>query len=339
MRKYCEKCNKEVETKVMKLEETYEIHGEPITVETDVRVCAECGEDLWDEKLDDATLLATYNEYRKKHNLLFPDEIKEIREKYGLSQRGFARILGWGDETLKRYERGGAQDKARDSLLVFMKDPKNMAKYLEENKGSIDPKLFAKVQTAIKTLEKGGEETFLPVPGDFLRSFFPPSPCKENGFRTFDYEKFAAMVWFFAGKEDAGKVLETKLMGLLYYSDMFFFKKNCVSISGERYVRRSCGPVPENFELLLGVMEFERIVRADVLLEDGYEKHVVVADEGIFENILSEKETAMLEKVWEKFKDFGAEEMSDYLYRGKGYAETEEGKVISYIRNASFCSG
>lgn len=35
-----------------------------------------------------------------------PEEIKKIREQYGLSQRSFAKLLNWGDKTICRYENG-----------------------------------------------------------------------------------------------------------------------------------------------------------------------------------------------------------------------------------------
>ena len=63
-------------------------------------MCAECGEELFCEKLDSATLVNAYNEYRRRHKLLLPEEIKKIREQYGLSQRSFAKLLNWGDKTI-----------------------------------------------------------------------------------------------------------------------------------------------------------------------------------------------------------------------------------------------
>lgn len=77
-----------------------------VYIDAQVMVCAECGEELFCEELDSATLVNAYNEYRRKHKLLLPDEIKKIREKYGLSQRSFAKLLNWGDKTICRYENG-----------------------------------------------------------------------------------------------------------------------------------------------------------------------------------------------------------------------------------------
>ena len=103
MRKYCEECGREVETKVITKRESYDVCGESIEVDAQILVCAECGEEFYCEELDNATLIRAYNEYRRRHKLLLPEEIKKIREQYGLSQRSFAKLLNWGDKTICRY--------------------------------------------------------------------------------------------------------------------------------------------------------------------------------------------------------------------------------------------
>lgn len=74
--------------------------GDDIEIEIQVLICSNCGNELYDEELDSQTLLKVYNEYRKKYKLLLPDEIKNIRETYGLSQRSFAKLLNWGAKTI-----------------------------------------------------------------------------------------------------------------------------------------------------------------------------------------------------------------------------------------------
>ena len=86
MRKYCEECGKEVETKVIEKRETYNVCGESIEVNAQILVCAECGEELYCEELDNSTLIQAYNEYRRRHKLLLPEEIKKIREQYEVLQ-------------------------------------------------------------------------------------------------------------------------------------------------------------------------------------------------------------------------------------------------------------
>ena len=325
MRKYCEVCGKEVETKVISKEETYVVCGESIEVNAQVLVCAECGEEFYCEELDNATLLHAYNEYRRKHKLLLPEEIRKIREQYNLSQRGFARLLNWGDKTICRYENGAIQDKAHNSLLLFLREPENMRIFLTENEVSLDEKQKKKLLDTVDRLEQDSE---FRVGIRLFDHFFSRIPCEENGFKGFDYEKLCAMVLFFANK--CTEILKTKLMKLLNYADMVFYKENGISISGLKYVHLPYGPVPDNFDMLIGKMTADHIVHIEVTFDNGYEKHYVIPECEVTSRALSEAEIEVLERVYEKFKDFGSVQISDYSHQEKGYCSTQQGEIISY---------
>ena len=326
MKGYCDTCGKEVETKIINRQETFNVCGERITVDAQILVCTECGEELFCEELDSATLINAYNEYRRKHKLLLPEEIKKIREQYGLSQRGFAKLLNWGDKTICRYENGSVQDKAHNSLLLFLREPENMRTYLTENEVVLSENQKTKL---LETVEKLKQDNNYRVDKRFFERFFLKIPCEENGFKGFDYEKLCAMVLFFAHK--SSELAKTKLMKLLNYSDKIFYKENGVSMSGLRYVHLTYGPVPENFDMLLGKMSADRIVHIDVIMYDnGYEKHKVVPECDIPENIFSAKELEVLERIYIKFKDFGSCDISNYSHKEKGYIATKQGEIISY---------
>lgn len=325
MRKYCDVCGKDVETKVITKKETYKVCGESTEVEAQVLICAECGEEFYCEEFDNATLVRAYNEYRRKHKLLFPEEIKQIREQYGLSQRGFAKLLNWGDKTICRYENGSVQDKAHNSLLLFLREPENMRIYLTENEILLDEKQKMKLLDTVEKLEKDSEHR---NSIRFFELFFSDVPCEENGFKGFDYEKFCAMVLFFAQKST--ELLKTKLMKLLNYSDMIFYKENGVSISGLKYVHFPYGPVPDNFDILLGRMTADHVAHIEVCYDNGYEKHQVIPERDVPGGILSDEEVKVLERIYEKFKNFGSADISDYSHKEKGYSSTKQGEIISY---------
>ena len=63
----CPSCWKEVNTKVIQKEETLPVKGKPITLIVPVRVCADCGEEIIDEKLDDKTLRLFYGVYKRTY--------------------------------------------------------------------------------------------------------------------------------------------------------------------------------------------------------------------------------------------------------------------------------
>ena len=325
MMEYCDACGKEVETRIITRQETFKVCGEDITIDAQILVCAECGEELFCEELDSATLVNAYNEYRRKHKLLLPDEIKKIREQYGLSQRSFAKLLNWGDKTICRYENGSVQDKAHNSLLLFLREPENMRTYLTENEIALDERQKAKL---LDTVEKIEQDTESRVGRRFFELFFSKTPCEENGFKGFDYEKLCAMVLFFSHK--SSELLKTKLMKLLNYSDMIFYKENGISISGLKYAHLPYGPVPENFDILLGRMTADHIAHIEVVYDNGYEKHQVIPECDFPDGVLSEEELDVLERIYVKFKDFGSVDISNYSHKEKGYSSTKRGEIISY---------
>ena len=325
MMDYCEVCEKEVETKVITRKETFNVCGEDIEVNAQIMICADCGEELFNEELDSKTLVCAYNEYRRKHKLLFPEEIKRIREQYGLSQRSFAKLLNWGDKTIHRYENGAIQDRVHNSLLLFLREPENMRTYLLENEVTIDEKQKARL---LETVERLEQTTEYRTGRRFFELLSSSIPSEENGFKRFDYDKFCAMVLFFAHKNV--ELLKTKLMKLLNYSDMIFYKENGISISGLKYAHLPYGPVPDHFEMLLGKMAEDHIAHINILYDGAYEKHQVVPEQDIPEGGLTDLELNVLERVYEKFKDFGSSDISAYSHKEKGYQSTKEGEIISY---------
>lgn len=325
MKKYCEECGREVETKIITKKEVYTVLGEDIEVQAQVLVCADCNEEFYCEELDNATLVNAYNEYRKRHKLLLPDEIKQIRELYGLSQRSFSKLLNWGDKTIHRYENGSIQDKAHNTLLLFLRNPKNMKAYLEENETSQDEKQLSKLQEIIDTLLV---ETEKEDKNKFFDLYVSSEPSIENGFKSFDYEKFSAMVVFFASKRE--ELLKTKLMKLLNYADMIFYKENSVSISGLKYAHLPYGPVPEKFDLLLGKIEDDKIAHIEVTFDGKYERHKVLPDSDLLDGVLTDSELDVLERVYKKFEHFGSVEISNYSHKEEGYRLTSPGEIISY---------
>jgi putative zinc finger/helix-turn-helix YgiT family protein len=128
---YCPKCGSFQETYEVTAEQTLPVRGENITVSGTVRRCSVCEEALVSEEHDSAILEKAYALFRERHGLLTPQEIRSIREGYGLSQRAMARLLGCGDVTIHRYESGALQDAAHDRLLRLIREPANLQTLLE----------------------------------------------------------------------------------------------------------------------------------------------------------------------------------------------------------------
>lgn len=60
-------------------------------------------------------------------------DIKRIREQYGLTQQGFARLLGLGEASVVRYENGQTPSKANANLIRAADDPKFLLDCIERD--------------------------------------------------------------------------------------------------------------------------------------------------------------------------------------------------------------
>ena len=152
---YCEKCDTTLKPEKTYLEtriETGYVRGEEIAVEMPVRICSICQTILNDNNLDNALIIATHDRYRERHNIVFPAEIVAIREKYGLSQKNLALLLGLGEVTVHRYEGGALADVAPSKLLRLMDDPANMRRMLDESGDVLSAKLRAKLEARLAEL-------------------------------------------------------------------------------------------------------------------------------------------------------------------------------------------
>lgn len=117
---FCGECERRVPFEVRTVSECFEVRGEPFTVEGPAHVCTACG-NVRGDSLFDALLGQAYEAYRRRHHVLSAVEIREIREKYGFSQVLFAKILGIGEATLQRYERGVLPSVSLNGLLLRAK--------------------------------------------------------------------------------------------------------------------------------------------------------------------------------------------------------------------------
>lgn len=321
MKKYCPNCRKKEEMTLKSLKEIYNVLGEDIEVSTKAYVCKKCKTSVFDEIYDSQNILLAYEKYKEKHNLLSSNEIKDIRHKYGLSQRSFSNLLGWGEKTLCRYENGAIQDNVHNDLLKMLQNKKNMIEYLKNNKNRISEKEYNTIVSKVNiddnvSTYKELIETIQSEPSIF------------NGFKSFDYVKFHSMVQFFADKQKGIK--KTKLMKLLNYSDYLFFKENCISISGASYYHYPYGPVPSFHDELLSIMSNDGLISISYEKEIDFESTIIHSKNKDYMNNLNEDEIRTMNRIYRKFKTLNSKEISDISHKEKGYINTKPYELISY---------
>lgn len=108
------------------------VNGEEITVPSAVHLrCPTCGEVVL--RATDARRLGedAITIYRRQHGLLAAEQIRGIRERFGVTQAAFARLLRLGSNTLSRWESGrNVQTEAMDTLLRLIRDVPGSIEYL-----------------------------------------------------------------------------------------------------------------------------------------------------------------------------------------------------------------
>ena len=110
------------------------VNGEEIVVtESPHLSCPKCHEAVL--RFDDARKLRqrALEIYRRKYGLLSADEIRSVRERFGLTQAELARLLRLGANTISRWEAGrNVQAAAMDMLLRMIRDLPGSLDYLRK---------------------------------------------------------------------------------------------------------------------------------------------------------------------------------------------------------------
>ena len=149
----CPSCGFVEDTQIIEAQETYPVGGEPITVSVKVRACAVCGEWIGDDELDDVAQDLAFQVYRERYDLISPRELVALREEFGLSQRSFAALLGWGESTIHRYELGSLPDDGHNRFLRFLQEPGEMKRYVLKYLHTLPAKVQSTVRAAIEKRE------------------------------------------------------------------------------------------------------------------------------------------------------------------------------------------
>jgi HTH-type transcriptional regulator/antitoxin MqsA len=107
-----------------------------VTVEDTFYRCPSCDEMFYVGDMPDETSRRAAAAIRREDGLLEPDEIRALRAKYGLSQAGLETLIGAGEKTVVRWERGTvAQNATADTLLRVLRDHPGVVAKLAEERG------------------------------------------------------------------------------------------------------------------------------------------------------------------------------------------------------------
>ncbi len=325
----CPLCDKTHEVEERKRFATITLKGDKISYEERFYFCANADDEENEFETGSMTnenLLNARNAYRVKHGLLTSDEIVAIRESYGLSQVDLARLLGWGEATISRYESKAIQDEAYDTMLRLIKDnPLQALEFLKKNADKFPSLKRLEVRSKIvEKLDSYGKEylTRQAFEGEYA-SFEEPSDS--NGFVLLDIDKLEAAISYIA--ERVSNLFKVKLMKMLWYADTLSYKENGFAITGLVYRHNELGALPIGHYSLMNLENLN--IHEEVSINYDSMLHIYPT-KGMDYSVLGDKEKKILDTVIKKFKNYKAKEIVDYMHAEKAYRETNPGEIIPF---------
>ena len=323
---FCPACMKDADVRIEGRRETLPVRGEDIEVEARVAVCSTCGEDIWLDELEGETLARAFAEYRRRRRLLQPDEMARIRRRWGLGQRAFALLLGWGEVTLHRYESGSLQDAAHDAQLRMAERPENIRTLLEAHGERLTPRQREAVErrlgeaAALATECEGGDE-------DFERLLERRAEGGFGGHAQLSLAKVRETIAYFAARPG---MFVTKLAKLMFYADFLHYREHATSITGLAYAHAPQGPIPERYERLRDDAIESAVVEVEERCGDDWSSEVLVARRPANLCVFSETELTVLRAVEKPLGAKTSRRLSEMSHSEAAWTTTSMGERIPY---------
>lgn len=263
--------------------------------------------------------------FRKKHGLMTSIEISEARGAFGMSQMDFARLFGWGDVTIARYESKLIQDSTYDLMMRMVgSDPMLALELLDRHRASFSEAKYIKHRTVI--LKKVAEHGVAYLVKRAIEAQYAnwSSPCDENGGTKLDLAKVADLISYLSQNDE--NLFKVKLMKLLWYIDAVAYKMRGRAVTGLVYRHMTYGALPvANEELLrlpgISIVEAER---------DGNIGHRIRTAVHSELDMFDDEDRSIIREVAASFKDTRTHELVDYMHEEDAYKNTSKAEVIPF---------
>ena len=114
--------------------------------------CKDTNEEFTTTELDQLNMNQVYNLYRQKYAIPFPDEIKRVRELYGISALRMSKLLGFGDNQYRKYEEGEMPSVSNGKMISALKDPHFFLEILKLAQNQFPNDEILKIEKRVKEL-------------------------------------------------------------------------------------------------------------------------------------------------------------------------------------------
>ena len=317
-----------------------EIHKEPGTLsfrkeEIEIMyhyyLCEDTGERFTSDELDQLNTIQVHNQYREKHGIPFPDEIRKIRKKYNLSARKISKILGFGENSYRNYEASEIPSVANGRLILAIKHAEDFKQQVEASAHLLSEKEKAKLD---KTIDKLISEEQTTSWKKLLEDhFLYTQPNEYSGYKEPQFDKIADVISLFSNQM---KTFKTKLNKLLFFADFLHYSKTGFSITGLTYRAIPLGPVPSEYDkLYIKLAEEGKIYVDEMVMSEGNYAEIINGNEVYNEKIFTDTEKEVLNSIIKQFRSVSSKDIVELSHQYKAWKDNQEQrKLINYQQYA-----
>jgi putative zinc finger/helix-turn-helix YgiT family protein len=301
--------------------EIHKIRGKDIAVDSILRYCTACGAEF-EHDSDPDWREAAFAIYRQQAGLLQPEEIRGWRQELRLTQDEIAALLGWGEATLGRYEKGALQTEAHDRQLRDLMAPAGLLERIMHVPDVVPAHKRERLagQLQHKAVQERLDEAL-------LIAAYEQGPSVWNGQRELDLRRLIAAILILLASGE----LKTKFNKLMFYADFTHFRQHRHSVTGLHYARADHGPVPDGYATIIAALvEAEVVAVEEVEFPNGYLGERLVPLMKPDPDVLTDIERDTLVRVREYFSQWTATRIRDRSHEEPAWLETSNGNRISY---------
>lgn len=159
---FCEKCNHERQYIIIDATIEYEVKRESFQIEGRQALCTICGSEVFHLEIEQENQQKAFNVYRQKYGLLDPNDIKNVREKYQLTQQEFSILLGFHSKTISRLERGSLPTLEQNHRIKKVESYSFMLELLKKNGAKLKNEVISRLETSCAlACHKNKKETII----------------------------------------------------------------------------------------------------------------------------------------------------------------------------------
>ena len=298
--------------------ERQDFRGESYEVHAHYYVCEDTGERFTTSDSPDRALDDLYAQYRNMHGIPFPEEIKGIRERYGLNYRQITTVLGFGENQYAQYEKGQVPSESNGKMIAAIADKDTMLKMLRSCKDEFTADEYSYIVSSVSnSTDAGSESTVLGV----LYGRFRPSSL--NGYTLFNESKASELVKMLAVEGCIS--FPSSMNKATFYADMLHFKRHGRAISGMRYKALQYGPTPYKFGTLYD--NIDGLNEVEVIAHDNSATKFLCSSYDI--TVFSDDEVGVIREVASKIGGMSVKDIVDESH--KEYAWIEHHELREFI--------